>query len=231
MRESVPENLSRLKEGLSKLGARYYALGWLYGSAGNLSARSPEGMLITASQKHKGFLGPDDFVTLSPEASAKEIKAKKASAESAIHLAVYEHFREAQVVLHVHSPYATLLTPWAWHASQKPENSAETRPHGTELIFSDYEMLKGWGIMKKGEKAILPVFENHDDVGSIADDIHAYYHLQLKSSENAALAPALLISQHGLTAWGKDFHSAACHLEIAEFLCQIEHLKVSTHQA
>jgi methylthioribulose-1-phosphate dehydratase len=91
----------------------FYDRGWMWGTAGNLSARLPEGSFwITASGCSKGELTPEQFVRMSLDGDLLERPTPQAkpSAETSIHQAVYGLFPEAKACYHVHSVPANLVS-------------------------------------------------------------------------------------------------------------------------
>jgi len=228
---------------LIALGARYHRAGWLFGTSGNLSARvtteldaanaaegdtATERIVVTASGRDKGHLGPEDFVELDlagellaaghdvssdpirgPSAASGSARCRP-SAESTIHLAIYRTRPDTRVALHVHTVASTLTTP---DGSFPASDSHAPVPRRT---FKGLELIKGWDLWDEHAVAHLPIFPNWPEVPRIARDIEAFY----RANSNEPV-PALLITSHGITAWGKDAFSANRHLEVAEFLCQV----------
>lgn len=205
-----PETLP-LRRALAGLGARYHRQGWLFGTSGNLSARLGDRVVLSASGRDKGALGDDDFVEVSLDGRLLGSSGGKPSAETSIHLALYETRPEAGVVLHVHTVASTLARP-------------DTAPLGEadvpRLRFSGLELIKGWGLWDEHAVADLPVFPNHASVPRIASEIAAFYRHHPHEP-----VPALLIAAHGITAWGVDPFGANRHLEVTEFLCQVAHAR------
>ena len=194
------------REALTTLGRRYHQHGWLFGTSGNLSARvpGPQGprVVVTASGKDKGALTPDDFVEVALDGTVLAAPiGERPSAETSIHLAVYQRLPEVHASLHVHTVASTLL-----------EGTGATSP--PTLTFSDVEMIKGWGLWETGASAQLPIFHNHADVPTIAMEIDAWL-------SRSPAVPALVIKGHGITAWGGTIFEAHRHLEVTEFLCQL----------
>ena len=198
------------RERLVDLAKRYHAAGWMLGTSGNLSARY-EGtrgpaLVVTASGLDKGLLGSEDFVEVDLEGQLiGQGPHRRPSAETSIHLAVYQACPEVRVVLHVHSVASTEV--------------ARRHEAPTPIRMTELEMLKGWGFWEPGATADLPVFKNHAHVPSIAEDLRAWLHEP--PSAQAHKAPAMLIAGHGLTAWGHSFEEAHRHLEITEFLSRV----------
>ena len=160
--------------------------------------------MITASGCDKGDLGVDDFVELSLNGDVLGAGAgKRPSAETSIHLAVYQAQSATHAVLHVHSVASTQL--------EMPETDANDP--GWEL--RGFEMIKGWGRWEEDAEAFFPAFTNHPHVPDIATDVTGY----MNTAEEPV--PALLIVKHGLTAWGNSIFEAHRHLEVAEFFCRL----------
>lgn len=205
----LPADTLPLREALIALGRRYDGFGWVLGTGGNLSARTARGFVVTASGRHKGMLGLDDFVELTldgrPIAGGQEARP---SAEASIHREIYAAQPGAGVALHVHTPTAAAATP------RDPPNAPG--PIGS-LRFKDLEMVKAWGCMGFQAEAALPVFENHADVEAIAADLRRWFAAP-RDREVPFEAPALLIRTHGVTAWGPGPFEANRNLETSEFL-------------
>lgn len=203
--ESLSEETLVMRRALAELGARYHRQGWLFGTSGNLSAKVGERIVVSASGRDKGRLGDEDFVEVTLEGELVGSAGGKPSAETSIHLAVYQTRPDARVALHVHTVASTLAVADVTPAGEVPR-----------LRFTDLELIKGWGLWDEGAVADLPLFPNHGAVPRIGSDIAEFY----RAHPNEVV-PSLLIAGHGITAWGADAFSANRHLEVTEFLCQV----------
>ncbi|MCB9728434.1 MAG: methylthioribulose 1-phosphate dehydratase [Deltaproteobacteria bacterium] len=196
---------SRLR--LVELATRYHAAGWMLGTSGNLSARfhGTDGRsraVLTASGCDKGRLGPEDFVEVDLDGRVHAAgPQRKPSAETSIHLAVYQRLPDVAAVHHVHTVASTLARP-------------ATGGVPGEITFEGLEMIKGWGLWEPGAAAPLPVFPNHAHVPDIARDLGSWL-------DTPRPVPAMLIAGHGITAWGRTPEDALRHVEITEFLCRV----------
>jgi methylthioribulose-1-phosphate dehydratase len=189
-----------VRDGLAQAASHFYKLGWMWGTAGNLSARLPDGTLwITASGKSKGELTREDFIRVDAAGAVVEPggAGNKPSAETSIHLALYERFPEARACFHVHSLEANL---------------ASTLTQATELPLPPLEMLKGFGIWAESPDVRLPLFDNHLDVPRIAAEIRTRF------GARAPQLAALLIRRHGITTWAPTVTAARHQVELIEFL-------------
>ncbi|AQU64931.1 methylthioribulose 1-phosphate dehydratase [Streptomyces niveus] len=192
---------------LASFSRDLYARGWMPGTSGNLSVRIPVGhgetALITASGRDKGSLTEDDMVAVHAQTGDVLVPGSlKASAETSIHAAVYAA-TEARAVIHVHSPYATVM------ACRTGESDRTT-----SLRLERFELLKGLGL-DDPSRTEIPVFRNWPQVQMIADEVDEH----LGTHPDAA--PGLLIADHGITTWGKDLAQARNRLECFEAICQL----------
>jgi methylthioribulose-1-phosphate dehydratase len=126
---------------------------------------------------------------------------RKPSDETVVHLAVVRE-RGAGAVLHTHSVWNTLLSEAAGDAGG--------------LGLSGYEMLKGLsGVTTHEHAEWLPILENTQDYRRMSRDVTAA--LARHSS-----AHGLLLRGHGLYTWGRDLEEAQRHVEVLEFLLEVE---------
>ena len=181
------------------------ARGCLPATSGNLSARvAGDQIVVTTSGGDKGDLRPDDFIAvdlnlglnLGLDAAAP---ARRASAETPLHLALYRGRPDIGVVLHGHSIASTLV-------SQRL--AGERR-----IVFRGYELQKAFSGVTTHEATVeVPIFENTQDLAALAAMISA----------GVPAAPCLLIAGHGFYAWGPAVADARRHVEALEFLLQCE---------
>lgn len=178
----------------------FYQLGWMVGTAGNLSARMPDGSFwITASGRSKGNLSIGDFIRIAPDGTVLEQPHPelRPSAETSIHQAIYSLFSEAKACYHVHSIEANLVSHFT---------------DGNSLLLPPLEMLKGLGIWEENPKVAMPVFANHLQVPRIASDIGERF------KKTPPPMSALLIRNHGVTVWASSVEEARNYLEVAEYI-------------
>lgn len=189
-----------LRQSLIYASRQFYQLGWMAGTAGNLSAKLPDNSFwITASGKQKGKLVPEDFVrmSLTGEILENPDPNNKPSAETSIHQAIYSLFSEATACYHVHSVEAKLVSNFIDHE---------------QLPLPPIEMLKGLGIWQENPRVYLPVFDNYLQVPRIAEAI-----LQ-RFKQSSPDVPALLIRNHGVTVWADSPEAAENHIELVEYI-------------
>lgn len=91
-------------DGLRATGHQFWNRGWSLGTSSNYSAvieREPLQLLVTASGKDKGHLGPNDFVVCDAHGKPAFENQPKSSAETLLHCLAAR--RGAGAILHTHS--------------------------------------------------------------------------------------------------------------------------------
>lgn len=187
---------------LRRAGASLAAHGWLEGTSGNLSAvleRDPLRLVITSSGQDKGSLTEDSFVEV--DGAGRRVSAVgHPSAETSLHTTIVRR-QGAASVLHVHSPWATVLSDL--HAADKG------------ISITGYEMLKGLSGVKTHEHSEwLPILENTQDYPALTAELDALL-------EQHPRIHGVLLRRHGLYTWGGSVAEAQRHVEIIEFLLEV----------
>ena len=187
-------------------GRRLDARGWAMGGAGNYSIRLGDGTFaVTVSGRHKGHLQPDDIMRVDGE--GRSMDGRRPSAETLAHVAIYRARPLANAVLHTHSVPAVVL--------------GRLRPADQTLSLAGYEMLKALpGFDTHEDTATIPVLENDQDMDRLSRKAE-----QLLQADPRA--PAFLIREHGVYAWGSTMQEAIGAAEGLEYLlaCELEILR------
>jgi methylthioribulose-1-phosphate dehydratase len=187
-------------DALIRAGQLFHQRGWVPGTAGNLSSRTPgeQTIRITRSGCHKGELHDRDFVAVDLEGSVVD-PGTKCSAETLLHCQLYRRFSAVGSVMHTHSVWSTLVS-----ASRDV------------VVLHGYELMKALsGIATHEERIELPVFDNDQDIRRLCGVVDRWL--------DATPAPhAYLIRAHGLYAWGESADLARYRVEALEFLLECE---------
>lgn len=187
---------------LAHEAARFADLGWMRGTAGNLSlvlAREPLRLAVTASGLDKSELTDADVVLVDGDGrSADSDDPRRPSAESGLHAHIAAR-TGANAIFHVHALDAVL--------------AGEYWPDGIEI--RDLEMLKGIGHPAHDVTVTIPVIQNHQDMAVEAERFDAVY---AGAADGVPEVPVLVVAGHGMYAWGATAQQARHHLEIAEWL-------------
>ncbi|MGE0007997.1 MAG: 3-oxo-tetronate 4-phosphate decarboxylase [Parvibaculaceae bacterium] len=99
---------ARLRALLVERSASLYQRGFSVGSAGNISAATDEGFLITPTNSSLGFLDPARISKL--DRRFTHVAGDPPSKEVFLHRAFYETVAGTGAVVHLHSTYATALS-------------------------------------------------------------------------------------------------------------------------
>lgn len=99
---------AELRVDMARLSKSLFDRGFSVGSAGNISASTDDGMLITPTNSCLGFLDPDRITKLDRAGNHKSGDAP--SKEVFLHRSFYETRPETGAVVHLHSTFATALS-------------------------------------------------------------------------------------------------------------------------
>ncbi|MDH5444998.1 MAG: methylthioribulose 1-phosphate dehydratase [Gammaproteobacteria bacterium] len=180
-------------------GQSLYALGMVPATSGNFSARLSNGdIAITVSGRHKGRMLDEDIMRV--DANGQSLDERRSSAETGLHVQIYNRIPEAKAILHPHSVNATLLS----------------RLSGEFLQLQDYELLKAFpGIDTHDCSVTVPIFQNDQNIERLAERVDDYM-----QSEGPIYG--YLINGHGFYTWGETVEDALRHVEAFEFLFECE---------
>ncbi|NOU51193.1 methylthioribulose 1-phosphate dehydratase [Pseudoalteromonas sp. JBTF-M23] len=201
-------NSDAAKSALIDAGKWISNKGWVPATGGNFSIKTDDGFVVTASGHDKGCLTHQHFLELSENGEIRSGDGKP-SAETALHLKLYQLVPNTGCVLHTHSVAATVLSRF------------ETN---NILQINGYEMQKSLsGIASHHTPVDIAIFDNDQDIERLAAKV-AEYHQQHPISH------AVLIRGHGLYALGKDVSETRRHIEGLEFLfaCELERIKLES---
>ena len=97
-----------LREEIARVGQRLYARGYTVGTAGNISARLPDGWLITPTDACLGTLDPARIAKVLT--TGEWVGGDKPSKTLALHRGIYDRNADAHAVVHTHSTHLVALT-------------------------------------------------------------------------------------------------------------------------
>ena len=101
-------NETSLRDALVMHGRSLYERGYAHGSSGNLSARLPDGLLITPTNSCLGRLDPARISKV--DRGGNLVAGDAPSKESFLHLAMYEERPTAQSIVHLHCTYCVAVS-------------------------------------------------------------------------------------------------------------------------
>ncbi|CAI9089378.1 OLC1v1023943C1 [Oldenlandia corymbosa var. corymbosa] len=189
-----------------QLCAKFYNLGWLYGTGGSLSIKVHEEnvpkknqiIIMTPSGAQKEMLRPQDLCTVSSDGTFVHFPSTgtKFSDSAVLFLKIYE-LRNAGAVIHSHALESVIVT--------RLDDSAK------EFRVKDMEMIKGIEGHGYGDEIVIPIIENapHESLlaNPLAEAISAYPKTR-----------AVLVRHHGVFIWGDTWISAKTQAECYHYL-------------
>ena len=179
----------------------FHQRGWCDGTGGNFSLvaqRCPLTLLMAPSGVDKGKVSEEMLIEVNDQAQVVR-GAGRASAETLMHLKIVETCHSG-AVLHTHSTNATLLSKQACERGS--------------ITLEGWEMLKGLrGVTTHDTEVNLPIIPNDQDLSRLSETAAPL----LKQAPHG-----LLVAGHGLYAWGDSVQEARSHVEILEFLLELQ---------
>ena len=97
-----------LREQICRIGTSLHARGYVHGSAGNISARTDAGFLITPTDASLGQLDPARLAQV--DLNGQQTGGDRASKTLALHRRIYAADPEANCVIHTHATHLVALT-------------------------------------------------------------------------------------------------------------------------
>jgi len=199
---------------LRACGQLFHSRGWSVGTSSNYSVvikQDQVELIVTASGKDKGQLQRPDFVRIDATGKATSSDQPKSSAETMLHVVLAE-LPDVGSILHTHSIWGTLLSDHHF-----------TNSTSSSISISGYEMLKGLeGITTHETQIEIPIFDNTQDIPALAELVK-----QKLQNEPESISHGFLIRNHGLYTWGTDIFAARRHIEVFEFLFEIQGRKTN----
>ena len=195
---------------LAEIARGFYGRGWALGTSGNFSAvtsRDPLRLAITASGIDKGSITAEQIVQIGEDGDVVRADSlapegpQRPSAEARLHL-IASRDLGAGAVFHTHSVWGTLLS--------------EAHAADGGMSLEGFEMLKGLsGVSTHRHREWLPILENSQDYRALGRSVEA-------ALQSHPEAHGFLLRRHGLYTWGRDMQEAKRHVEILEFLLEVQ---------
>ncbi len=188
------------KTQLIEIGRQLHAKNMIPAASGNFSARLDDGnFALTESGCHKGHLDKGNILQV--DAYGESLDHKKVSAETSLHMQIFQYFPTASVIIHPHSVNSTVLS----------------KCFSDKLILKDYELLKAFSAIHTHTAEVsIPIIENSQDIQSLCA-------ILAETLRSCSKIPAYLIRGHGYFTWGSSFSETMRHVEALEyfFACEL----------
>ncbi|MGB8717497.1 MAG: methylthioribulose 1-phosphate dehydratase [Rhodanobacteraceae bacterium] len=191
-----------LAESIINTARRLAARGWTPATSSNFSARiDADTLAMTRSGADKGKLQREDIIAVDCQGYPVG-HAIQPSAETALHVQLYQRFDDINAILHTHSRTQSV-------ASRLFAEAGHIHLEGWELQKAIT------GISSHDSGMDLPVFENSQRMSDITVQVEAWL-------DSGQALHGYLIAGHGLYAWGRSMSEAHRHLEALDFLLACE---------
>jgi 3-dehydro-4-phosphotetronate decarboxylase len=99
---------SALRAEIVELCRSLFQRGYVHGTAGNVSARIGQAVLMSPTRSSLGRLSPEALSVMTVEGA--HVGGPPPTKEAALHLGIYRERRDAGAVVHLHSTFSTALS-------------------------------------------------------------------------------------------------------------------------
>jgi methylthioribulose-1-phosphate dehydratase len=184
------------RELVCELCRNFYSLGWASGTGGGISIKEGDKIYMAPSGVQKERLKPEDIFVLDAQGQTLEEPGRglKLSQCSPLFMHAYK-LRNAGAVLHSHSINAM----------------AATLLFDKHFRIKDMEMQKGVEGFGAFDTLEVPIIDNTAYECDLTDSLEEAIRKNPKSH-------AVLVRQHGVYVWGKDWKQAKTHAECYDYL-------------
>lgn len=186
------------RELVCELCRHFYHLGWASGTGGGMSIKEGGRIYMAPSGVQKERLRPEDIFVLNAEGAIVEEPGQGAKLSECAPLFMHAYkIRNAGAVLHSHSLHAMLVTRLF---------QDQFRIQGLEM----QKGLQGYGAFDTLE---VPIIENTARERDLADSLE-------KAIRDNPKTHAVLVRNHGVYVWGRDWKQAKTQAECYDYLFQ-----------
>ena len=196
----------RPQQVIVELCKQFYDQGWVSGTGGGISVRKDNKIYIAPSGVHKERMSEDEIYVLNDNMD-KDVKTEdiiydpntkggpyKISECRSLFMIAYKQ-RDAGAVIHSHSLSAMLVTVLFLD----------------EFRCSHLEMIKGIKGHNYHDELVVPIIENKARECELYDEMSAIIDKYPKTY-------AVLVRNHGVYVWGKDWIECKTHAEVYDYL-------------
>lgn len=104
---TIPDETALRRE-ITTLSRSLFERGFAHGSAGNVSARIGDRVLMSPTNSSLGRLDPERLSLV--DTDGRYVSGDRPTKEAALHLGIYRQRPAARAIVHLHSTYSTLLS-------------------------------------------------------------------------------------------------------------------------
>ncbi len=168
-----------LKKEIIEIGKRLYSKDLTYGTSGNISLRTGDNFLITASGTSLADLKEEDIV-LVDEKGVELDSSKKASSEKMLHIDVYNRRKDINAIVHCHPPAASTFA--VAHLELDRPNMAENILYFGKIPLAEYAMPSSKKLVENTAKHFddydVVLMANHGIIAGDKNLTHAFYKIE-----------------------------------------------------
>lgn len=130
-------NLNKIKDEMLEIAKRLYEKDLTVGTSGNISVRTDDGILLSASGTSLADLTREDLVLVDYQGNLLE-KGKKPTSEKMLHLGIYNLREDLNAVIHCHAPFASAFS--VAHIELDKPNLAENVIYFGKIPLAEYAL-------------------------------------------------------------------------------------------
>ena len=188
---------NQTRELITELCQQFYRLGWCTGTGGGISIREGDRIFMAPSGVQKERIRPEDVYVLDIEGNILEQPQDESLKLTACAPLFFSAFRQrgAGAVIHSHSIEALMATVHFKSAFR----------------VTHVEMIKGLRGYGYHDTVDVPIIENTAHECDLADSMSA-------AIEANPHSDAVLVRQHGIYVWGRDWAHAKTQTECYDYL-------------
>ena len=169
------------KKDIIEIGKSLYNKDLTVGTSGNISIKTDNGILITASGTALGFLDKEDIVLTNFE--GQELENKKASSEKMLHVEIYKQRNDVKAIIHTHPVYLTSFA--VCHKALNAPIMSENILYFEDIPVAEYAMPSSKQLVENTVKYLknrdVVMMANHGVIAVGKDLTDAY--LKLETAE------------------------------------------------
>lgn len=184
------------RELICELCRHFYQLGWASGTGGGISLKADGRIYMAPSGVQKERLRPEDIFVLDENGAVQREPGGGITLSQCAPLFMHAYqLRGAGAVLHSHSVHAMLVT----------------RLFRDRFRIQGLEMQKGLEGYGAFDTLELPIIENTAQERDLADSL-------AQAIRDNPRSNAVLVRNHGVYVWGKDWKQAKTQAECYDYL-------------
>ena len=166
------------KQEIIEFGKKLYDKDLTFATSGNISVKTDEGILITASGTALGNLTSDDIVLIDFDGNL--INGKKPSCEKMLHVEIYKQRPDVKAIIHTHPVNLTSFA--VCHEPLKDPIMSENILYFEDIPVAEYSMPSSMELVEKTVKHLsnrdVVMMANHGAI-AIADNLlTAFYKME-----------------------------------------------------